>query len=648
MNDRLFGDMTGISTRNQLIMMGAVIVVSIFGGTCEIISMQRQAAIGAFQTATANLDNGMARQTAHLLAQADQALRTVQTRLAAPPDPAPPVIAVRPQSPAVFDLLSNQLERSSGLDALVLVGADGRVANNSQGWPATPVDVSGQDYFSHFKSDNDPATFVGIPVRDQASGAWELPLARRIDDAHGGFAGIIVADVSLAGLATFYQLAMPPHRTLYLARRDGIVLLRYPARDTDIGRRIPSKSPWYAIAAAGGGAYDAPAYFSPAPVIAVMRPLHNLPIIVEASCTQADALLQWEQERIWVVLGGIFSALCAIGVLRLFGVQFDRIEASERRLATKNAELDLAQKRLEVTLANLSQGVCFFDDDDRLLVFNQRFCQVIGLPSELVRAGMSTAEIAELRIAAGTFWDASVEEYLAGLVARRRAGLPIDEISELQDGRTIAKHFEPLVDHGWVMTLEDISERRAAEQKIAYLAHHDMLTGLANRALFRDQLGHAFTDTGVSTGFAMLCLDLDRFKAVNDGFGHPVGDGLLQAVADRLRAAVRAGDTVARLGGDEFVILQLNVTDQSEPIALARRIVDAISKPFMIEGHMLSIGVSVGIAMAPTERVNPERLLQDADKALYRSKQAGRGTWRLFDPTIEADADANASVEASR
>ena len=198
------------------------------------------------------------------------------------------------------------------------------------------------------------------------------------------------------------------------------------------------------------------------------------------------------------------------------------------------------------------------------------------------------------------------------------------------------------------MTLEDISERRAAEQKIAYLAHHDMLTGLANRALFRDQLGHAFTDTGVSTGFAMLCLDLDRFKAVNDGFGHPVGDGLLQAVADRLRAAVRAGDTVARLGGDEFVILQLNVTDQSEPIALARRIVDAISKPFMIEGHMLSIGVSVGIAMAPTERVNPERLLQDADKALYRSKQAGRGTWRLFDPTIEADADANASVEASR
>jgi diguanylate cyclase (GGDEF)-like protein len=273
-------------------------------------------------------------------------------------------------------------------------------------------------------------------------------------------------------------------------------------------------------------------------------------------------------------------------------------------------------------------------------VYNRRYCQMIGLPEDSVQIGMSAGEIAALRIAAGSLCDATPEEYLARLAARTRAGVPVDEVIELPDGRAIAKHFEPLADHGWVMTLEDISERRAAERKIAYLAHHDLLTGLPNRALFRDQLAHAFTDTAPARCFAMLCLDLERFKAVNDSFGHPVGDGLLLAVADRLRAAVRAGDTVARLGGDEFVILQLNVADLSETTALARRIIEAIGKPFMVEGHLLSIGVSIGIALAPGGRTNPEQLLKCADQALYRSKEAGRGTWRIFDATLEAEVKA--------
>jgi diguanylate cyclase (GGDEF)-like protein len=596
-----------------------------------IILMQRGAAIDAFQTATANLAKGMAQQTAHYLAPAEQALQTVEMGLAAP------ALAGPPDTPAVAALLSTQLARVPGVDGLVLIGADGRVLNSSQGWPAPPVDLSGRDYFSHFRTHDDPALYVGKPEQDPASGGWMLPLAQRINAGQGRFGGVIMAEVSLPGLTAFYQVAMPPHRTLYLARRDGTVLLRYPARQADIGRQIPPNSPWYQRAATGGGAYVAPGFFSPAPVIAVVRPLHNVPIMLEASCTQHDALLQWRGERFWVVLGGGLAVLCAFGVLRLFELQFHRIEASERRIAAKNAELDLTQRQLQVTLANLSQGVCFFDENNKLQVYNRRYCQVIGLPAEQVRIGMSAREIAELRIAAGTFWDTSAAKYLATLEARLRAGVPVDEVCELMDGRTIAKHFEPLTDHGWVMTLDDISERRAAERKIAYLAHYDLLTGLANRALFREQLRHAFTDTASNQCFAMLCLDLDRFKAVNDSFGHPVGDGLLVAVADRLRAAVRAGDTVARLGGDEFVVLQLNVSDLSETVALAGRIVETIGKPFVIEGHLLSIGVSIGIAMAPTDRMNPEQLLKSADQALYRSKQAGRGTWRIFDAEMAAE-----------
>jgi diguanylate cyclase (GGDEF)-like protein len=202
-----------------------------------------------------------------------------------------------------------------------------------------------------------------------------------------------------------------------------------------------------------------------------------------------------------------------------------------------------------------------------------------------------------------------------------------------------------LAGHGWVATLEDISVRHAAEQKIAYLAHHDLLTGLANRTLLREQLRLACAATLPSRCFSVVYLDLDKFKDVNDTFGHPVGDGLLVAVADRLRATVGAGDSVFRLGGDEFVILHFSLTDQAETISLSRRIVEAIGRPFVIDGNVLSIGVSIGIALATNDRMNPERLLQDADQALYRSKREGRGTWSVFEPTITVSANARSKAD---
>jgi diguanylate cyclase (GGDEF)-like protein len=632
--------MRRLSTRNQLIFLGTVIVATIIGGTGLIISMQRQATIDAFQVGIMNLDNGMSQQTAYFLTQTDQLLKRIQIEVASPSGAGLAAINAGMQSQPVTDLLSDLVARVSWVDSLILVDADGKVVNSSQGWTAAPMDLSGQDFFSHFRLHDDPALFAGIPMQDPASGAWTIPIARRIDSAPGQFAGVVVAQLSMSSLAAFYQLAMPVRRTLYLVRSDGTVLLRYPARAADIGRRVPDTSPWYSIVARGSGVYVAPAYFSPAPVIADVHRLHNLPFVVETSVTQEDALYQWRRERIWLVLGGLVSALGAVGLLLLFGRQFNRIEASERSLAAKNAELDITHRQLEATLANLSQGVCYFDENNKLLVFNRRYCQLIGLPGAAVRVGMSAAEIAERCIAAGTFRDQTLSEYLASLDARVRACMPVDEVYELPDGRTISKHFEPLAGQGWVLTLEDISERRAAEQKIAYLAHHDLLTGLANRALFREQLGRAFTDTISGQGFAMLYLDLDRFKAVNDTYGHKVGDGLLIAVADRLRAAVRMGDSIARLGGDEFVILQRNVSDESEPIALGRKIVDEIGKPFVIDGHKLNIGVSIGIALAARDRMSPERLLQDADFALYRSKQAGRATLSVFDSTMQAGENA--------
>jgi diguanylate cyclase (GGDEF)-like protein len=267
---------------------------------------------------------------------------------------------------------------------------------------------------------------------------------------------------------------------------------------------------------------------------------------------------------------------------------------------------------------------------------NRRFCEIYDLPEQAIRPGMLLAEIAVLRISAGSFNDRTVEQYVAVLDEIICNGKPQDRVSELRNGRTMSYHFQPIAGRGWVTTIEDITERRQSEKQIEFLARHDILTGLANRALLRERLDQALVMAGRGKGFALLCLDLDRFKAVNDTFGHPMGDSLLRAVADRLRDAVRESDTVARLGGDEFAILQVGVSGPMDCTMLALRIVKAIDTPFELEGRQVSVGTSIGITMAPGDSDDHAQLMKNADLALYRSKQGGRGTWRFFEPAMDA------------
>ena len=441
-------------------------------------------------------------------------------------------------------------------------------------------------------------------------------------------------------------MAMPARRTLYLLRRDGIVILRHPAREAEVGRSAPAQSPWHAMVANGGGAYHAAALFDDTRVIASVHVLPDLPFVIEASVTEADTLSERYQQRLLVVLGCFSAILSAIGLLRLFASQYRRLKRSERALAAKNQELDTAHRQLETTLANLSQGVSLYDDNYRLLVFNQQFCELYKLSDKVVRPGMSLAEIAELRISSGCYTRQSADTFLASAEAGTDAGKPWTMNVELADGRIICNHIQPLPDRGWVITHEDITERQQAAAKIAFLARHDPLTGLANRSMFQERLEQALALAGRGKGFALLCLDLDRFKAVNDTLGHPVGDALLRAVADRLRDSVRESDTVARLGGDEFAILLLDATELAETTAVAHRIAQVISDPFDLDGHQVSVGTSIGIAVAPRDGAHPAQLMQHADLALYRSKQERRGSWRYFEPAMDEVATARRVLEA--
>jgi len=192
---------------------------------------------------------------------------------------------------------------------------------------------------------------------------------------------------------------------------------------------------------------------------------------------------------------------------------------------------------------------------------------------------------------------------------------------------------------------EDITDRRRAEAQIAHMARHDVLTDLPNRVLLREHLEQAIVRMRRGEGFAVLCLDLDRFKNVNDTLGHSIGDSLLKAVGERLRRCVSEADTVARLGGDEFAIVQVGIERPEESSMIAAQILDYVSEPYDIEGNHVVVGTSIGIALAPSDGTDPDQLLKNADMALYLAKADGRGTHRFFEPEMDARLQARRALE---
>jgi diguanylate cyclase (GGDEF)-like protein len=637
--------MTGSTIRTRLTWLGILFIGVLVGSAALVIDMQRQAALDAFATATMNLANGMAQQTAQVLASVDNALVEIQADLILPSGVAENGADVLSRLASAHDRLADQRNQSAGAEAFALIGADGALASATPGWSANAANLSGSDYFRHFRETDDPAAFAGTPERDPATGARHAVLARRLNDGQGHFAGVVAAEISLSKLLAFYHLAMPRARSVHLLRRDGTILVAYPDRETETGGKVPDQSPWYGVVAAGGGTYQAPGLLDGIRVVAAVRPLRELPFVVEASVTEADALSEWYRQRLWIVGSAAAAGVGGLLLLRLFGAQYIRLELSQRSLAAKNVELDSAHRQLDATLANLIQGVCFFDEQARIVCCNRRYGELYDLPEGSVRPGMTLMQVANLRLAAGTFPTGSVTDYVAAIEQAARSALASDSIAELANGRIVASHIQPVPNQGWVVTDEDITQRREAEARIAFLANHDVLTGLANRALFQDRLARAAAKVRRGLRFAILCIDLDRFKAVNDTFGHPTGDALLRAVADRLRLVTREGDTVARLGGDEFAVLMLGYTHVNEPSAIAQRIVHSLMQPFVLDGHTVGIGASVGIALTGEDDPDVELVMRQADLALYQAKQGGRGTWRCFEPAMDTPAEKRRALE---
>jgi diguanylate cyclase (GGDEF)-like protein len=313
-------------------------------------------------------------------------------------------------------------------------------------------------------------------------------------------------------------------------------------------------------------------------------------------------------------------------------------KGQEEALRIRNLQFDTA-------INNMSQGLCFFNAEHRLIVCNNRYLEMYDLSPDRVGPGTALADIVDMRFEAGSFPAMSREEYLRWRSKVAVSAVPTDSIVELRNGRTFKIRHRPMPDFGWVATHEDITEQRQSEIKIEYMAHHDSLTDLANRVLLNDRLETALDRIDGRQMVAVHHLDLDQFKAVNDTFGHPTGDKLLKIVADRLRGLVRETDTIARMGGDEFVIVQAPVADPTDATALAQRIIRLMSEPYDIDGDQAVIGASIGIAVGPGDGMSPDKLLRNADLALYRAKGDGRGTFRFFEPAMDLQMQTRRIME---
>jgi diguanylate cyclase (GGDEF)-like protein len=318
----------------------------------------------------------------------------------------------------------------------------------------------------------------------------------------------------------------------------------------------------------------------------------------------------------------------------------------ERLVDERTAELQSVRSVLEAAINNMSQGLLMFDADARLVICNRRYLDMYALSADQVKPGCSLRDLLDLRGSAGLF-RGDPDEYVSSLVDAMGQGEDCTRLVELPDGRTIAILNHPMPGGGWVATHEDITERRRAEMKIAHMARHDGLTDLPNRMWLRERLGLALGAVHRGERLAVLYLDLDHFKSVNDTLGHPVGDELLKAIAGRLRRCVRESDVVARIGGDEFAIVRADLKDSQEASQLARRLCEVIRAPYDIDGHAVIVDTSVGIAIAPNDGVDANELLKNADMALYGAKTDGRGTYRFFEPEMDARMKARRTLELS-
>ncbi len=548
---------------------------------------------------------------------------------------------------AVARALSSEIASAAGAEFVSIIADNGDIVNSSRAWPAPNLNVSHEDDFVYLSDRDVKSTYIGGPEVSRATNDWMIFFARRLNAPDGKFLGVIHVGMRLDHYRSIYSaISALQDKNMLLLRRDGTLLVNFPGDSRHRGERMAGNSPWYGVVAAGGGSFLSNGCFGEEPRLVAVYPLEDYPLVVDVAVSQAAVLAPW---RIWATqigAGAVLALACAGFLARAVSTQFRLLLHSEASLAAKGRDLEELNARFASVLDNMPHGVALFSGDRRLIVANKRYGEMYQLTAEEVRPGVLLDDILARRVAKGIFVQNS-QSYIKTRLAEIQSPVPQQSLDRLSNGKVVFISRRPFDGGGWLTIHEDITARQLAEDRIEYMALHDQLTGSANRALLlREMRSRLQDDKGGERTLGILLVDLDEFKAVNDTHGHPFGDALLKAVAHRLREAVGERGLVARIGGDEFAVLAYETRDDEGCERLAEGLLGEIRKPFEIEGFMLSIRPSVGVARAPRDGSDVETLLKNADLALYSAKSAGRDRIGYFEPSLEREIREQRTLKA--
>jgi diguanylate cyclase (GGDEF)-like protein len=530
-------------------------------------------------------------------------------------------------------MLKAKIGALSYVGGINLFDSDGVLINSANAWPVPPVSIADRGFFKIFKSDPRSPSLLVEPVYSRITGLWTTVLARKMTGPNGEFLGTSGRGIEPANFEKFFaSLALGDGAAISMYHRDGTMLARHPHVDAMIGMNFKS-GPVHqqVLSKSDHGTIRIISPIDGQRRLASARLLSHFPISVVATTTVAAALADWrEQIRFLIAVAGL--SVLAIAALLFLVV---------RKLSQQH---QLEKQRLDTAINNMTQGLLMFDASRRLVVANQRYIEMFGVSTDVVKPGCTLPQLLQHRKEIGSF-AGDVDEYCSNLYGKLAQGKVFQKILVAADGGSIQVSYRPLRRGGWVTTLEDITERRRVEERITHLAHYDALTDLPNRTLFHEQLKRELARIVPGEQLAVLYIDIDEFKSINDTLGHLIGDQLLKSVAASLGHCVSGTDFVARLGGDEFAVVQTAVKTVDDVTDLATRVFDAIRKPYECLGHQVTTDASIGIALAPQHGADLDQILKNADLAMYAAKSAGRRTYRFFEPEMDARVRARRILE---